>query len=158
MKKLIALLTVAAIALLASPASADVVTRTIREHDATQNLKNESDPCFGTISGTLTYNSVFHVTRFTSGPNEGTRHVTFTQAGSFEVSPDGSSVVYTGHFAVWGGFNVNRTNRTYTFTFNVAGMGSDGTRVREHFIEHLNVSHGDVRHHFTLETNRCPTA
>jgi opacity protein-like surface antigen len=158
MKKVIALLVVAAVCLLASPASADVVTRTIREHNATQQLTNESDPCFGSISGELTFNSVFHVTRFTSGPNEGTRHVTFKQTGSFEVSPDGSSVTYTGHFAMSGGFSVNADNRTFTFAFNVEGIGSDGSRVREHSIEHFNLSHGDVKHHFSFETNRCPTA
>ena len=158
MKKALLLLVVASVGLLATPATADVVTKTVHERNATEQLSSEPDPCFGTISGEITYNGVFHITRLTSGPNEGSRHVTFTQTGTFEISPDGSSVTYTGHFTIWGGFNVNRSNRTSTFTFTVTGIGSDGSRVLEHSVEHFNLTAGGIKHHFSFETNRCPTS
>jgi hypothetical protein len=158
MKRLLALLVAASIGLLATPANADVVTRTVRERNVTETLTNEPDPCFGTISGEITYNGVFHVTRFTSGPNEGTRHFTFTQTGRFTITPDGSDVTYRGHFTIWGGFNLSRQNRSSTFTFTVVGRASDGSRVREHVVEHFNKRKGGIRHHFSFETVRCPAA
>ncbi len=86
---------------------------------------------------TTTSNSVFHETVFA----DGRVHATFTQTGTFSAVPleDPSLPSYTGKFTQWGGFNENGTTVNGTFTFNIRGVGSDGSTFTNHHVEHFNV-------------------
>jgi hypothetical protein len=85
---------------------------------------------------TTTSNLVEHTTAFA----DGRVHATFTQAGKFVAVPleDPSLPSYTGHFATWGGFNQNGKVVEGTFTFNVRGVGSDGSTFSVNFVDHFN--------------------
>lgn len=158
MRRLIPLVAVVAVMLTAAPATAEkpTVTETFHQKGVTESFP-EDDPCLGPITVTLTFNEVFHVTELVSGPNAGTAHFTFTQAGKFVLTPDDpSQPVYRGSFAVWGGFNGNRQNASGTFTFNAVGKGTDGSRIAFHAIEHFNVTPTGVEHQFLMERIDCP--
>ena len=85
---------------------------------------------------TTTTNSVEHETAFA----DGRVHATFTQTGKVVAVPleDPSLPSYTGRVTIWGGFNANGTTVNGTFTFNVSLVGSDGSSVKNHFVEHFN--------------------
>jgi hypothetical protein len=85
---------------------------------------------------TTTTNLVEHETVFADGRSHGT----FTQTGSVVAVPlaNPSLPSYTGHVTIWGGFNGNGTTTNGTFTFNVNLVGSDGSKVTNHLVEHFN--------------------
>jgi hypothetical protein len=85
---------------------------------------------------TTTSNLVEHTTTF----DDGRIHATFTQTGKFVAVPleDPSLPSYTGSFTVWGGFNQNGNTVNGTFTFNVRGRSSDGSRLTNHVTDHFN--------------------
>jgi hypothetical protein len=66
---------------------------------------------------------------------------TFTQTGKVVAVPleDPSLPSYTGQVTIWGGFNANGTTANGTFTFNVRLVGSDGSTVTNHQVDHFNV-------------------
>ncbi len=86
---------------------------------------------------TTTSNLVEHETIFA----DGRVHATFTQTGTFSAVPlsDPNLPSFTGQFTVWGGFNLNGTTVNGTFTFNVRGVGSDGSTFTNHNDAHFNV-------------------
>ncbi len=117
---------------------AQTVTFTQHFHNATASMP-VPNPCSG-VPGTvtLTYNGVFHVTMDTS---TGTGHFTATQTGDFVFVPDDSTQpTYTGHFTIWDGANVNFTNFTATDTFNLRGIGSDGSVLAFHMDDHITIN------------------
>jgi hypothetical protein len=85
---------------------------------------------------TVTSNLVEHETAF----DDGRVHGTFTQTGKFSAVPlaNPSLPSYTGKVTIWGGFNQNGTTVNGTFTFNLQGTGSDGSKLSNHFVEHFN--------------------
>lgn len=103
------------------------------------------DECSGeAASVTVTYNSVLHVTIRPGGTFDpvtftGTNFsVTGTQAGTFTLV---SSDTFTGHFAIWFGFNSNSKNEARTFTFNAVGRNAAGTAmISAHTVEHFNTT------------------
>jgi hypothetical protein len=129
----LALLLLAAVPASAAPAETTTVI-----------VKNVTDvfptlhPCTGVL-GTVTTvsNGVMHTTT-----KNGTTHATFTQAGTFTFVPLAAGPTFVGHFAIWGGFNGNNNNMSGTFTFNVTGKGSDGSRFSAHAVEHFSTSPG----------------
>jgi hypothetical protein len=86
---------------------------------------------------TTTSNLVEHETVFDNGNVQ----ATFTQTGKFNAVPlnDPTLPSFTGKFTVWGNFNQSRSVVNGTFTFNLPGMGSDGSTVSNHNVEHFNV-------------------
>jgi hypothetical protein len=118
----------------------------------TQTFKNVTEvstdvnPCTGAPGTlTITYNGVFHVTELTSGIGAGTFWTTGTQTGTFTFAPfDASRPSYTGRFTVWFGDNDNLRNDAETVTFRVRGIGSDGSVLRFHEVEHMSVSASGV--------------
>jgi hypothetical protein len=159
MRRFIALLIVGG-ALLVQTGTAFAAKPTITHTETRKNVVEsfpEMDPCLGPITVNLSYNDVFHITEFVSGPNEGSVHVTFTQAGKFLLETDDPALPdFTGRFAIWGGFNGNRQNASGTFTFNATGKAPDGSRVRFHALEHFNVTPAGVENSFLVETFDCP--
>ena len=85
---------------------------------------------------TTTSNLVTHETIF----DDGRVHATFTQTGKFTAVPleDPGLPSFTGRFTQWGGFNQNGQTVNGTFTFNLRGMGSDGSTVSIHLVDHFN--------------------
>jgi hypothetical protein len=157
MRRFLAILvSVLAVLGISSSASATPITETVVRKDVVESF-SEVDPCLGPITINLVYNDVFHITEQVSGPNAGTVHVTFTQAGSFLLETEDASLPdFSGHFAVWGGFNGNAQNASSTFTFNAVGRAPDGTRVRFHALEHFNVSASGIENSFVVESIDCP--
>jgi hypothetical protein len=128
----------------------------------TQTFKNVTEvsidvnPCTGAPGMlTITYNGVFHVTELTSGIGAGTLWATGTQTGTFTFAPfDASQPSYTGRFTVWFGDNDNLRNDAETVTFRIRGIGSDGSVLRFHEVEHMSVSASGVTLAFDQPTCR----
>jgi hypothetical protein len=127
--------------LVAAPAFADPpVTTTTHEKGLVETFVDVVPSCEGggpLYTITTTSNLVEHLTEF----GDGRVHETFTQTGTFVAVPLSNPALpsYTGHFAVWGGFNANGATVNGTFTFNVRGTGSDGSTFSNHVIDHFNV-------------------
>jgi hypothetical protein len=84
---------------------------------------------------TLTYNLVEHTTTFA----DGRVHATFTQTGTFvadALTP--GALDASGKVTIWGGFNDNGKTVNGTFTFNLSGSYSDGTKISFHAVDHFN--------------------
>lgn len=84
---------------------------------------------------TLDYNLVEHTTTF----DDGRVHATFTQTGTFvaeALEPGGLDA--SGTVAIWGGFNDNGKTVNGTFTFELQGSYSDGTKIGFHAVDHFN--------------------
>lgn len=156
----LAALSIAVLAFAAIQGTAWAGKPTVTHTEVRKNVMEsfqDLDPCLGPVTINLVYNDIFHITEFVSGPNEGSVHVTFTQTGRFLIEPaDPSLPDFTGHFAIWGGFNGNRQSASGTFTFNAVGRATDGTKVRFNFVEHFNVTPNGVENSFAHETVGCP--
>jgi hypothetical protein len=134
---------IAAVGLLltAAPALADPpTTTTTHEKGLVETFVDVVPSCEGggpLYTITTTTNLVQHETVFA----DGRVHATFTQTGTFSAVPldDPSLPSFTGHFTVWGGFNQNGTTVNGTFTFNIRGVGSDGSTFTNHNVDHFNV-------------------
>ena len=106
---------------------------------------NPSSGASGTV--TLTYNGVFHVTMNTS---TGTGHITATETGDFVFVPvDSTQPSYTGHFTTWDGVNFNFQNFHTADTFNLRGIGSDGSVLLFHMNDNLTISASGVTNSFS---------
>lgn len=120
----------ATLALLANPATAKAavaVNETDVEIGGTETF-TDVNPCTGDPAEiTITFNAVFHITEL----DDGTVHVTFTQTGDFLLDTiEASEPDFSGHFTIWGGFNGNKKNASETFTFELVGRGTDGSRLQ----------------------------
>src|SRR6266700_571317 len=119
-------------------------------------------PCAGDFVIDLVYNATQHDVENKNGDWE-----TFTQTGTFSArtpvtitarDPDTGEATawvprtgptYTGHFTIWGNFNLNREgqpqeNQNSTSTFSGHGTGSDGSTVSWNQLDHFNTSAGDI--------------
>jgi hypothetical protein len=143
MRTLAALLVVVGLALAfasAAIAGADTETTTYKDVPFTETDVD----CFGapaTIVGTSS--GVEHVTV----TDMGGFHVTFTDVGTFTLTSVNGT--FTGHFAVWGGFNVNNRNEGGTFTFNAVGRSATGERIHLHGVDHVVLTATGVEHSFS---------
>lgn len=143
MRTLAALLAVVGLVLASASsatAGADTETTTFKNEPFTETDVD----CLGapaTIVGTRS--GVEHVTMTDTGGF----HVTFTEVGRFTLTS--ANGTFTGHFAVWGGFNVNNRNEGGTFTFNAIGRSATGERIHIHGVEHVNLTATGVEHSFS---------
>lgn len=120
-------------------AAPTITTTTTTERGVVETFEDVLPTCDDsapkTYEITTTSNRVFHETIF----SDGRVHATFTDTGRFAAEPlDASLPSYTGKFTIWGGFNQSKKNTNGTFTFNVRGTGSDGSRLSTHFVAHFN--------------------
>jgi hypothetical protein len=139
------LLIVAAAVLVAAPtasaAGAGAVSQTQVFH---KQIDTFSDvvPCTdepATI--TTTSNGAVHITFLTSGIGAGTFWFTLTQTGTVTVVPDDpAQPTYTGHFTVWVGDNGNLRNGNSTFILEVRLLGTDGSVINGHLLEHVTIT------------------
>ena len=138
MRRFLPPLVVTVVVGLALPAvAAPPVTETIVEQGVTETIVDFFTCEENLYELTLVYNSIEHSTVF----DDGRAHFTFTQTGTFEAVPlDPSKPDASGHFAIWGGFNQNRSTVNGTFTFNVNGAYEDGEKISTHAVDHFNVT------------------
>lgn len=120
-------------------AAAAPTTTTMNERGVVETFEDVLQDCDdsapATYEITTTSNRVFHETTF----DDGRVHATFTDTGTFVAEPlDASLPSYTGKFTIWGGFNQSQKSTNGTFTFNLRGTGSDGSRLNTHLVEHFN--------------------
>jgi hypothetical protein len=158
-RRLVALLSVPAVVLLQAGtawAAKNVETFTETRHNVTDGFVDH-DPCLGFAITSITFNAVFHVTEFISGPNEGTYHDTITLTGTFEIDSIEDGVpTYTGRFATRAASRQNRQSAGYHITFTSVGSAPDDTRIRSQFVAHLNRTPGGFEHVFVADTVSCP--
>ena len=159
MRRVVALLVVPAVALLqagTARAATNVETFTETRHNVTDGFVDH-DPCLGFAITTITFNAVFHVTEFVSGPNEGSHHDTVTFTGTFEIDSIEDGVpTYTGRFVTRAASRQNRQSVGYHITFTSVGGAPDGTHIRSQFVAHFNRTPGGFEHVFVMETVSCP--
>lgn len=124
--------------LTASTALADgngATTFTQTFHNAVDSM-SLTNPCTG-VPGTvtITYNGVIHYTINKAGDF----WITGNQTGDFSLVPsvDGQPS-YTGHFHDWFGASDNNQNNVNHFTFQLQGVGSDGSTLSFHETEHIS--------------------
>jgi len=146
------------IALLAAGISAPAAwaharTKTFRIHNGTQTMVDRV-PCIrDKATFTITFNEVFH--RTTVAPH--LVHVTDTMTGTFVAVPlRPSRPTFRGHFTSWDGFNSNRQSRTFTFTFSIHGLGSDGSHLVFHEVTHFTMSASGATLQFDKPTCSSP--
>lgn len=161
MRRIMATLLVA-IGLIAVPASAEAVPPPTTSTTITKggvSSFHQIDPCLGPTSVTLTFNSVVHATEVTTGPNAGTTHLAFAQAGTILLDPDDQSLPeFTGRFSIKGGFNANRSTISSTVMSVSFARAADGSFVRLHLISHVLVTPDGVETSFESETVDCVTS
>jgi hypothetical protein len=136
--------------LIGAPANAaPPVTETTTAKNVVDTFVDVGPPCEGgaLYTVTTTTNLIEHQTVF----DDGRVHATFTQSGTFVAVPldDPSLPTVTGHLAVWGGFNDNGKSVNGTFTFNISGTGSDGSRFHQNELEHFNTTPTGAEFFFT---------
>ncbi|MGH3003961.1 MAG: hypothetical protein ACRDM1_15080 [Gaiellaceae bacterium] len=134
---LAALVTAAALAVVASPASADpphgqTVTDTFHQH-GTWTETGDTDFCTGEdVAPTITGNEVEHETYFT---NSDEFWFTFTEEGT-AVFTSSDGLTYSGRITVWGNGNgnVHNSNQTFTASFRLSATDENG-------VVHTEVGH-----------------
>jgi hypothetical protein len=140
-RRLVFGLLAAALLLVAAPAFAQPPTNvTTHEKGLVETFVDVIPTCEeggALFTITTTSNLVMHETIF----DDGRVHATFTQTGTFSAVPleDASLPSFMGKFTAWGGFNQNGKTVNGTFTFNLNGTGSDGSRLSFHTTDHFNV-------------------
>lgn len=140
LRRLSLLLAVPILALvgLSAPANAEVINQTFHQKGAVETFVDVLPTCEGGEDYRITTTANL-VDKLQTNTETGTVHATFTQTGTAVLVPlDGTGPTYTGKFTVWGGFNLSNQNVNGTFTFNVNLVGSDGSRISTHQVEHFN--------------------
>jgi hypothetical protein len=135
---LVALIALIATGILATAATAaPPVNETINVKD-TDTFVDVIPTCENEVPYVITfdYNLVEHTTAF----DDGREHGTFTQTGTFTAHSlvPGAGLDASGRVTIWGGFNDNGKTVNGTFTFELTGRYSDGTKIDYHFVDHFN--------------------
>lgn len=136
------------------------------EHNGTDTIYDVA-PCNDDLGGfeiDLVYNSQFHDTQNANGD-----WFTGTETGTFSAHPieftigedeDGNPIIvpvldgdgntipregetFTGKFTTWFGGSVNLQGSVFTDTFNVRGVGSEGSTFRAHNVNHTVFGPGE---------------
>ncbi len=137
-KRLIALISLAAAATLVAPTSALASGGPPSVSTDTQQAVTATVP-FGDGMVTVTFNSVFHVTAFA----DGSVHVNGNQTGTFFFVPnDPTLLTSTGHYSEPFSFTVTANTYTETDVFNVHGQTTDGSPVCIRTRFHITVVDG----------------
>jgi hypothetical protein len=145
MRVLLALASVAAVALVASPAAAGTETETTHWKDVPFTLP-DSDCSGAPVSLSGFSSGVEHVTFLDSGGI----HATFTEVVTFTALR--GTETFTGRWTAWGGFNLNEQNLASTFTFNATGMSDAGTKLLLQVTEHFSMSATGIVREFSKFT------
>ena len=91
-------------------------------------------------------NLIEHVTAF----EDGRVHSTFTQTGTFVAKAlEPGALDASGRFTIWGGLNDNDKTANGTFTFELTGRYSDGTKIDFHAVDHFNTRPDGIENFFS---------
>ncbi len=132
-----------AVFVLAFTSSAFAGATTITEHWKNETFQETDVDCLGAAATIdITSSGVFHLTL----TDKGGEHATFTEQGTFVLTS--ANGTFTGHFAIWGGWNANKKTEGGTFTFNAVGKSATGEQIRFHGVEHVNVTPAGVERSF----------
>lgn len=129
-------------------------TYTANVQDLTQTVPSNVpcvDPPNGPPTGmlTLTYGEVFHETVNQAGDG----WLTSTVTGDLSFIPfDSSRPSYTGHFESWFGASINLNNAVFHDTNNSTAVGSDGSHISFHMIDHMAISASGITFQFDKAT------
>jgi hypothetical protein len=134
-------MTAAAMLLCAGVAEAaqhTTVTQTNHIHGVFAEPNFGANPCTGaaTTGFNAFGNVIEHETFFIEDGQVTEVWATFTETGKVSVT-DANGVSFTGHFTVWGNFNLNEKNTNSTFTLTVNLAGSDGSTIVAHEVQHF---------------------
>jgi hypothetical protein len=130
------------------------VTMTEVTHGGFDPGLTNPNPCSGAaiVSESGSGTTVNHVTFFPAGDEV---WATFTQTGSVTLT-DSNGVTYTGHITMWGNFIMNQQNSNNTFTFSLRLIGSDGSSITAHEVDHFALNaNGVVTVSFDKMTLTC---
>ena len=122
----------------AQAAQHTTVTVTHVTHGAFVEPEFNGNPCTGAaIAHFSAFGTVLeHVTYFIEDGQMTEAWGTFTETGKVAIT-DANGVSFTGHFTVWGNFNLNEKNTNNTFTLTVRLSGSDGSSIVAHEVQHF---------------------
>jgi hypothetical protein len=140
-------LLIGALALAGSAMAANhtTVTETDHIHGTFTEPEFTGNPCTG--AGITSFqadgNVVDHVTYFLEDGQMTEVWATFTERGKVAITDD-NGVSYSGHFTVWGNFNLNERNTNNTFTLTVRAGGSDGSSIVPHEVQHFALNANGV--------------
>ena len=155
-----AMLGVAAMLMCAAAAQAaqhTTVTQTEHVHGVFAEPEFDANPCTGAALTNFSAlgNVVEHETFFIEDGQMTEVWATFTETGKVSAT-DENDVTFTGHFTVWGNFNLNERNTNNTFTLTVKLAGSDGSTITAHEVEHFALNaNGTVTVDFDRMTLTC---
>jgi hypothetical protein len=122
----------------AQAAQHTTVTETHLTHGAFVEPEFGANPCTGaSIANFSAFGTQLeHETYFIEDGQVTEVWATFTETGKVSIT-DANGVSYSGHFTVWGGFNLNERNTNNTFTLTVRLSGSDGSSIVAHEVQHF---------------------
>jgi hypothetical protein len=155
-----AMLGVAAILMFAGAAQAaqhTTVTETDHIHGVFAEPNFGANPCTGAalVNFSAFGNVVNHETLFIEDGQVAEVWATFTETGKVSAT-DANGVSFTGHFTVWGNFNLNEKNTNNTFTLTVRLAGSDGSSIIAHEVQHFALNaNGTVTVNFDRMSLTC---
>jgi hypothetical protein len=155
-----AVITAAAMLAFAGSAQAaqhTTVTETQLIHGAFVEPEFGANPCTGAgIANFTAFGTVLeHVTYFIEDGQMTEAWGTFTETGKVLIT-DANGVTYSGHFTVWGNFNLNERNTNNTFTLTVRLSGSDGSSIVAHEVQHFALNaNGTVTVNFDTMRLTC---
>jgi hypothetical protein len=141
---------IAAVAMLmfagvAQAAQHTTVTQLQITHGAFTEPEFDANPCSG--AAITSFNAfgtqMAHETFFIEDGQVTEVWATFTETGKVSLT-DANGVTYSGHFTVWGGFNLNERNTNNTFTLTVRLAGSDGSTIVAHEVQHFALNANDT--------------
>jgi hypothetical protein len=139
------LLILVAFATPASAANHTTVTETDHVHGVFTEPEFTANPCTGSAITSFDAfgNVVEHITYFLEDGQMTEVWATFTETGKVTIT-DAAGVTYTGHFTVWGNFNLNERNTNNTFTLTIKLTGSDGSTISAHETQHFALNANGV--------------
>jgi hypothetical protein len=138
-----------------TPMAASAQAQTTTTHFNVTGSRPDVNPCTG-APGTVT-ETIKGVAHLTELPN-GAHHATTTGVETFTFVPDDpSQPTYSGKGTFWSGDNVNSKTFTLTFTAHINALGTDGSRLRAHFVGHVTITpDGTVTVEFERDRLSCP--
>lgn len=122
----------------AQAAQHTTVTQLQITHGAFTEPEFDANPCSGAAIASFNAfgTQMAHETFFIEDGQVTEVWATFTETGKVSLT-DANGVSFTGHFTVWGGFNLNEKNTNNTFTLTVKLAGSDGSSITAHEVQHF---------------------
>jgi hypothetical protein len=133
------------------------VTQLQITHGAFTEPEFDANPCSGAAIASFNAfgTQMAHETFFIEDGQVTEVWATFTETGKVSLT-DANGVTYSGHFTVWGGFNLNERNTNNTFTLTVNLAGSDGSTIVAHEVQHFALNaNGTVTVNFDTMRLTC---